>query len=425
MTGRLGAPLILVPLELLRAVQGWNASWGWLRTRNEDAENMFVVDGAGHDDLLIRYPGLSERGHFTASRERVRNGHWYRVQDLAHELWAWSLRRGVEVSTDHLASLVTQSWQAPPADNYRLVLACSGVGDDLAWSGWWVSREWSHPAEIAVVTNDRNDLRFLNDVWPVERLAAVTATIVGVGSIGGSAAEALSTAGIGELILVDPDRLFEHNLPRHRLTERDLGRFKVNAMRDVLRARRPRRVVTALPYSVCDDADLLRPIFAKSEIIVCAADGVESRRVTNHLARRANTPLVLAAVFDDGAYGELIRVRPRTGCLLCQRHSLREQGIFDPEPSIDGGYSTGTRERPMTAAPGDLRLMGELAAKAAVATVLQRAGRRDQRLPGDWALIALQPKTGAAAPFDGDCAGLMTWHDMPDRWDDCPTCAPA
>ena len=418
-------PLILVPIELMKAVQDWNAPSGQLIVSRDDVENMLVVVGAAHDNVTINYPGLATRGHFMSKRERTRSGYWHRVPDEAHGLWLYCLSRRIELATHTLASLVTQHWQTPPTDSHRLVLMCSGAGDELVWSGWWVTREWAHPADIAVISDDRDDLRYLHDVWPVDELADTKVTVVGVGSIGSTVAESLSSAGVGQLVLVDPDRLYEHNLPRHRLTERDIGRFKVNAMRETLNARRPGQRVVALTYNVCDNADLLRPVFADSDVIVCAADGVESRRVTNHLARRANKPLVLAAVLENGAYGELIRVRPRTACLLCQRHALQVQGIFDPEPGIDLGYGTGTRERPMTAAPSDLRLMGEFAAKATISTLLHRSGRRNHRLPGDWAVVALQPTTDSAAPFDSEASGDVTWHEMPERWDDCPTCAPA
>jgi molybdopterin/thiamine biosynthesis adenylyltransferase len=79
----------------------------------------------------------------------------------------------------------------------------------------------------------------------------------------------------------------------------------------------------------------MRPLFARSDVVLCASDGVTSRRVANHLARRAGVPIVFAAVFEEGAFGEVIRVRPRTGCLLCLRKSLQERDVLDPEPGVD------------------------------------------------------------------------------------------
>jgi hypothetical protein len=79
----------------------------------------------------------------------------------------------------------------------------------------------------------------------------------------------------------------------------------------------------------------------------------------------------------------------------------------------------------MTAVGGDLGLVGELAAKVSVATMLEPLGFREQRLPGDQMTIALQPKPGMAAPFDLECAGEVRWRELPEPRPDCPTCGVA
>jgi hypothetical protein len=79
----------------------------------------------------------------------------------------------------------------------------------------------------------------------------------------------------------------------------------------------------------------------------------------------------------------------------------------------------------MTAVGGDLGLVGQLAAKTAVATILDHKGHRDQRLPGDHAILALRPLPGMAAPFDLTGAGQVEWHPLPPPRDDCPTCGAA
>jgi hypothetical protein len=116
------------------------------------------------------------------------------------------------------------------------------------------------------------------------------------------------------------------------------------------------------------------PLFAEASIILVASDGIESRRAANHLARRADKPVVFACVLMDGAYGEVLRIpTPAVGCLLCARDELIRSGaMINPETHLDRDYGTGTRHRPMTAVGGDLTLVGNIAAKAAVTTLLQR-----------------------------------------------------
>jgi molybdopterin/thiamine biosynthesis adenylyltransferase len=305
------------------------------------------------------------------------------------------------------------------------VLTWSPVENGNAlWSIWWVSKEAATPGSLEVVT-DAPPVTDLSDAWPVEYLATASVVIVGVGSIGSVIAETLASYAVGELALVDPDRLLRHNLVRHRLGRRDLGRFKVNAMADLLQDRYPHIQAERYPVDVIYEADLMRPLFAHADVIVGATDGVASRRVINHLARRAQVPAVLACVLEDGALGEVVRVRPGTGCLLCYRAKLEADGSLDPEPRLDQDYSLGSPHLPMTAVTGDLATVGTLAGKIAVSTLLERQGRWAQRLPGDVAVIGLQPVPDLPPPFNLERAGDVRWDDIGPSVPDCPTCAAA
>jgi molybdopterin/thiamine biosynthesis adenylyltransferase len=69
------------------------------------------------------------------------------------------------------------------------------------------------------------------------KLADSTVAIVGCGGPGGSMAEEFSRLGIGNLILVDGDRIEESNLNRQLFaTEENIGQQKAEAARDRLRA---------------------------------------------------------------------------------------------------------------------------------------------------------------------------------------------
>jgi molybdopterin/thiamine biosynthesis adenylyltransferase len=165
--------------------------------------------------------------------------------------------------------------------------------------------------------------------WPLPDLKSFHVTLVGAGSIGSSAVESLASYGIRRFALVDPDRLHQHNFARHRVHPRELGRHKVNALADRMLDRDPDLKIERLPLDVIDDADVMRPLFGRSEIVLVCTDCVASRRVANHLARRANIPAVFACVLEDGAIGEVLRTRPwKTECLLCFRERLRERVLI-------------------------------------------------------------------------------------------------
>ena len=418
---------LLFPAELLDAFDenGW--PWGSLNLRVDDGEGVVTVAQAHLRDgeATQRLDGVwSETRHYLRYADvKTFSGVWYRVHPDLHLIHD-QLRRRVSaaIPTEYFRSFVGGGWVNPGKRHIVIVAVTTRASSGPSVTVWSVNEHEAIPESSSLVDSRHKPLDLIADVWPVEDLRDCTATIVGVGSIGSGVADGLARSGIGRLNLVDYDRLEQRNLPRHRLSDRDLGRYKVNALKDHLDCRDGAPSVTAFQLDVISGTDVLRPLVASSEIVVCAADGVAARRVCNHVSRRARKPLVLAAVLEDGAFGEVMRVRSRTGCLLCLRLQQDELGMINPEPNIDLGYGTGSSHRPMTAAPCDLELIAHLAAKVTVGALLERRGRWNQRLPGDLAIIGLQPKPDYAEPFDVETAGDVRWHPLPERRSDCPTC---
>lgn len=417
---------ILFPAELLDVFdeRGW--SWGYLNLRHDHVQGVATVAQAWNNDReeVQRLDGLwSETRHYLRSADiKPFTGIWYRADSDLHLLHDQVRRRThAALPIDVFQSLVN-GWADPGMIAPLVVTVTTPAAGVPLVTAWTVDRHQAVPESISVVDGRRQPLDLISNEWPVETLRQRRVTIVGVGSIGSAVADTLARAGIGTLALVDYDRLDQKNLARHILSDRDLGRLKVDALADHFNARQGAPTIETYPIDVLTETDVLRPLVAASDVVVCAADGVAARRVCNHVSRRARTPLVLAAVIEDGAFGEVIRVRSRTGCLFCLRLDQDQRGIMNPEPNIDLGYGTGTTHRPMTAAPPDLTLMADLASKAALSTILER-GRWNQRLSGDYAVVTLQPKPDYEEPFNVDTAGHIRWLDLPARRDDCPTCS--
>jgi len=420
--------VFLFPAELWDAVDEAGWAWGYLNLRVDERERVVTVAQAWKaDEEVMRIDtGWQSRHYLRHADIRTLSGVWYRAHPDVHVLHDQLLRRtDAAIGLQALRSLIPSGWVIPgPAGPLPVITLTTPKSGGPAVSAWRVSTEGATPEAVSVVDDRLSPLDAIGEVWPSRDLAACRVVVIGVGSIGSAAAEALALAGVGELVLVDYDRLEQRNLARHRLTDADLGRFKVLAMRDYLTTHVADVKVEPYPINVISETDVLRPLVGTADVVLCAADGVAARRTANHVARRAVTPLVLAAVLEDGAFGELLRVRPRTGCLYCLRLAQAQASLMDPEPGIDLGYGTGTSHRPMTAAPPDLQLVGDLAAKLTLSTLLEARGRWNQRLPGDYVVLGLQPKPDYPPPFDIGRAGEVRWHDLPDRRDDCPTCSP-
>jgi len=75
----------------------------------------------------------------------------------------------------------------------------------------------------------------------------------------------------------------------------------------------------------------------------------------------------------------------------------------------------------MTTVGSDLAMIGQLAAKVAVATVLETAGHYDQHISEEYAIAGLRRAADVAAPFDTR-PGQIRWLPAAPQRPGCPTC---
>lgn len=412
----MSAGLILIAADPADHIRGSSARWGHLTIGYSDANELFHAvgfsdeEGPAQVDPVLGYVKINFRGVWCRASPGLHSLHTL-LADTGAQLSAKVFRRQLGIEERLLAYqgamiVVTHCPQGAPE-----------------WAGWLMASDEAGPMELEVMQPPATDpLRLLGPNWPLNDLAGEV-VIVGVGSIGSAAALALAMYGVRKITLVDDDRMLWHNLVRHQATRHAVGRYKVDAVRDAIRLRWPAADILALRLNVISNANLMRPLFRRCELVLCAADGVTPRRVVSHLARRAEKTAILACVLMDGTFGEIIRLRPwpGSGCLLCQRAYLVSAGSMDPEPALDSGYETGTAHRPMTAVGSDLALIGQYAAKMAVATLLESAGHYSQRIEPDWAVIGLRADLSMPEPFNLH-PGEVRWLPRVEPLSDCPTC---
>lgn len=403
------------------------ATWGTIRVRLDEGNSILGVVGVSErDGPRIDVSRDILRSHVLGNITAETDGLWYRSPEGLHTWHRWLLRINATVPTPDFATLF-ETWRLT-GQGAAVIITYDRDGPP-SWAAWAVTPTEVHPLVSTVLRADTADpIEGLAPDWPIADLKAAHIAVVGVGSIGSATAHALAMSGVGRISLIDDDRLLWHNLVRHLSPRAHVGRFKVDSVADVIRPRWPGTTVDPLRLNVITHADEVRPLVDVCDVVVCAADGVSPRRVVSHLARRSRKTAVLACVLLDGAVGEVLRLRPwnTQGCLLCQRRKLVDDGVFDPEPLLDRPYGEGERHLPMTAVGSDLQLVGQLAAKVAVATVLEGLGHYDQSIRQEYAVLGLRPGTNTAelpAPFD-PLAGELRWLPATPPFPDCPTCAP-
>ena len=189
---------------------------------------------------------------------------------------------------------------------------------------------------------DRFDrqLRYFSDVGTGEvtpadcqqRLREAKVAVLGVGGLGGWAAWALACCGIGEMWLIDGDRVEISNLNRQILyTEADLGLLKVECAAARLRAFNSGAKITTEARRLESEAEIAEFI-AGSDVVVDAADwpAHDIERWCNSACFEAGIPYITMSHFPPIARVGPLYVPGKTGCFVCQEIGYRrEYPLFD------------------------------------------------------------------------------------------------
>lgn len=141
--------------------------------------------------------------------------------------------------------------------------------------------------------------------------------IVGLGSGGAPIAVELAKAGVGHFILMDFDRIELHNIARHICGVNELGRLKVNAVKDAILLKNPYAQVETYDIDMNKQLDILEKCVAESDLTIVATDEYASRyNINARLVKLGKVGLFGRAV-TRAEGGDILRVRPGGPCYAC------------------------------------------------------------------------------------------------------------
>ncbi|UWS80906.1 HesA/MoeB/ThiF family protein [Phaeobacter sp. G2] len=138
------------------------------------------------------------------------------------------------------------------------------------------------------------------------RLARAHVLVVGVGGLGAPVLQYLAGAGVGQLTLLDPDRVEESNLHRQVLfTMADIGQPKVTAAQAHLMARNPGLTVHPLAEAL-SAANVARNLsngdLGAVDLVVDAADSFATSYILSDACLARGLPLISASVLAQRGY---------------------------------------------------------------------------------------------------------------------------
>ena len=158
-----------------------------------------------------------------------------------------------------------------------------------------------------------------------ERLLTARVLVVGVGGLGSAVALYLAAAGVGHLVLSDPDRVDPSNLQRQIIHRHaDVGRLKTDSARDALLALNPEIQLTCLPQILVGSE--LEEVVRRCAVVIDACDNFETRFTLNRVCHRLGVPLVSGAALGTNGQVAVFSYQKETPCYQCL---YPEQGSLD------------------------------------------------------------------------------------------------
>lgn len=177
-----------------------------------------------------------------------------------------------------------------------------------------------------------------------QRLARAHALVIGAGGLGSPVALYLGAAGLGQLTLVDHDRVDATNLQRQIAhTDARVGQLKVDSAAQAVRARNPLVHVHTLAERA--DPARLDTLVAAADVVLDCSDNFATRHAVNAACVRHARPLVSgAAVRLDGqisVYDVRQAHSPCYACVFPPQEAFEEtrcatMGVFAPLVGVIG-----------------------------------------------------------------------------------------
>lgn len=329
-----------------------------------------------------RYTAVLDEIILPREDERVLQGNVQMTRDYLRRARRIALTKGAGLAVMH--NHLSPGWQGMSADDVVMEsrsvsnparatgLPAVGLtlGTDGTWSArFWVrrgqsyEREWCStvrvvsPEHLSLQTAPHLDTDGMDELaterfrrsletWGTagqELLGRLKVGIVGLGSVGSLAAETMGRMGLRRLVLVDMDRVEQHNLNRLiHAGPRDVGRYKVDVAGEVLR-----RTASAQLDELVTSPVSLRSVrafrtLADCDVVLACADKPVARDLVNHLAMCHLIPVVEAGVALRSRNGRLHKghvvsqvVTPDSRCLRCTNQYTTDQVSLEIEGLLE------------------------------------------------------------------------------------------
>ena len=252
----------------------------------------------------------------------------------------------------------------------------SYASDELEVTGYVrESNNWKEsPVMIAPIRE--NLFSRIDGLYETNVLSTKKILIFGLGSGGSPIVLELTKSGVMLFTIMDDDRMEIGNTSRHVGYIHDIGRFKTNTMKDAILSKNPEARVETIENKVTwGTMDIVRKHIKIADLVICATDTKESKRIINRLCIEENKPCIYGGAFRRAYGGQVLFVKPyETPCYQCFLMYLPEQAQDQEISNHRQASGLAYTDRPVAIEPGlstDIAPISLMVSKLAIQELLR------------------------------------------------------
>ncbi len=194
-----------------------------------------------------------------------------------------------------------------------------------------------------------------------QKLLQSRVLIIGLGGLGSPVAMYLAAAGVGELVLVDFDRVDLSNLQRQIIhTSGSIGLPKVESARQTLTDINPECQIHCINQQL--EGSALAEQVTKADLVIDASDNFATRFALNEASVATQTPLISGAAIRMEGQVSLFTGIPGDPCYRCLygdaievEQTCSENGVLAPVVGIIGSIQATEAIKVLTGAGTPLK----------------------------------------------------------------------
>ncbi len=187
--------------------------------------------------------------------------------------------------------------------------------------------------ELLILEDDMEDrysrLRLIS-WWDQDLLLKTKVLVIGAGALGNEILKNLALVGLGNILIVDMDRIESSNLSRSVLFRpEDEGKSKSKAAAEMVNRINPDCSVQWLDANV--ESDLGLGVYKWADLVIGGLDNREARVVINQSCWKVNTPWIDGAILDLFGVARVF-IPPDSACYECTMNDLDRRQLKNKFP---------------------------------------------------------------------------------------------